>query len=75
LLEQKFKGLGTVIKNKVPNLNEVKVRETLVWLAGILSTDGSIAKRKNGKGLLINVTSVELDWGHSSQTTTFRSRN
>ncbi len=43
-------------------MDEVKLRETLAWLAGIISSDGSIMKRKSGNGLIINIASVELDW-------------
>lgn len=43
-------------------MDEVKLRETLAWLAGIISSDGSIIKRKSEKGLIINIASVELDW-------------
>lgn len=43
-------------------LDEVKLRETLAWLAGIISSGGSITKRKSGKGLIVNISSVDFDW-------------
>ena len=43
-------------------MDEDKLRETLAWLAGIISSDGSITKRKRGNGLIINIASTELDW-------------
>lgn len=43
-------------------MDEIKLRETLAWLAGIISSDGSITKRKRGNGLIINIASTELDW-------------
>lgn len=43
-------------------MDETKIKETLAWLAGIISSDGSIMKRKSGGGLVINITSTDLDW-------------
>lgn len=38
-------------------------RETLIWLAGLISTDGCIAKHGNGYQIRA-VTTMELDWAN-----------
>jgi len=42
-------------------MDDDKMREVMIWLAGILSCDGHVSSRGN-KTLAFHITSAELDW-------------
>jgi len=42
-------------------MNDDKMREVIIWLAGILSCDGHVSRRGN-KTLTFHITSADLDW-------------
>jgi len=43
-------------------MEEQKLRETVVWLSGLISCDGSVTEVNNGNTLHINIASTEIDW-------------
>jgi len=42
-------------------MNDDKMREVVIWLAGVLSCDGHVSRR-GGKTLTFHITSTELGW-------------